>query len=391
MSGTDYGERHTQVGIVRVLQVVPSFYPAHGYGGAVQSVYRLSCHLARHGHEVKVLTTDANGRHRTLETITDREVQLAETLHVRYCRRMLAESVSPRLLRLLPAYIDWAEIVHLTAVYSFPTIPTLLLCKVKDRPLVWSPRGSFQRWSGSTRSFVKMGWEWVCRLARPRKLALHATSEEEALASAERSGVTRTEVISNGVDVPDPAPSLTDSGVLRLLYLGRLDAKKGIENLLMACKIFQDQNRVRWSLTIAGSGDQRYVRRLCGRIDELALLGAATVVGHVDGDAKRTLFENADIVVLPSYTENFGLVVGEALAHGVPVIASRGTPWRRIEEVGCGLWVDNDPESIAQAITRMAKMPLRVMGQRGREWMANEFSWDRQAVEMLALYQRLIA
>lgn len=110
---------------------------------------------------------------------------------------------------------------------------------------------------------MKMGWELVCRLARPRKLVLHATSEEEALTSAERSGVTTTAVISNGVDVPEPALSLTDSGVLRLLYLGRLEAKKGIENLLMACKRLQDQSRVRWSLTVAGSGDQRYVKRLC--------------------------------------------------------------------------------------------------------------------------------
>jgi len=113
------------------------------------------------------------------------------------------------------------------------------------------------------------------------------------------------------------------------------------------------------------------------------------MVGHVAGEGKRRLFENTDIAVLPSYTENFGVVVGEALAHGVPVIAGRGTPWSRVEEIGCGLWVDNDAESLSRAIVRMADMPRRTMGRRGQGWMAREFSWDRRAQEMMAVYEEL--
>ena len=85
------------------------------------------------------------------------------------------------------------------------------------------------------------------------------------------------------------------------------------------------------------------------------------------------------------------MVVAEALAHSVPVIASKGTPWQRVEKMGCGLWVGNDPNSLARAIRQMSAMPLREMGQRGRQWMQDEFSWDRVARDMAELYRNLIA
>ena len=87
---------------MRILQVIPSFYPAHVYGGPIQSVYRLSCQLARRGHEVRVLTTDADGPHAALHVVTDREVEVAGALRVRYCKRLAAQSVAPRLPALLP-------------------------------------------------------------------------------------------------------------------------------------------------------------------------------------------------------------------------------------------------------------------------------------------------
>jgi glycosyltransferase involved in cell wall biosynthesis len=84
------------------------------------------------------------------------------------------------------------------------------------------------------------------------------------------------------------------------------------------------------------------------------------------------------------------MVVVEALARGVPVIASKGTPWRRLEEVGCGPWVSCDAESLAVAIEGIRKMPLSDMGERGREWMVREFSWPSIARQMLGVYRDLV-
>ena len=95
--------------------------------------------------------------------------------------------------------------------------------------------------------------------------------------------------------------------------------------------------------------------------------------------------------MVPSFTENFAIVVAEALAHAVPVIAGRGTPWQGVEQHDCGLWIDNSPESIAAAITRLRSAPRRDMGMRGREWMQRDFSWDTIGARMLAVYAGLLA
>jgi len=216
---------------------------------------------------------------------------------------------------------------------------------------------------------------------------LHVTSEEEARESRSRLPGIETVVIPNGVEVPEKTAHAEGNGTLRLLYLGRLHPKKGIENLLAACKLLNGSS---YRLTIAGAGDARYETGLRQKIQELVLTDRVKMVGEVVGEAKSNLFENADVVVVPSHTENFGMVVAEALAHAVPVIASKGTPWKRIEEVGCGLWVANDPGSLAHAIERIGDMPLGEMGRRGRSWMAEEFSWKRRAREMRKYYSSLL-
>jgi glycosyltransferase involved in cell wall biosynthesis len=109
------------------------------------------------------------------------------------------------------------------------------------------------------------------------------------------------------------------------------------------------------------------------------------MVGDVHG-AKREFFESIDLLVMPSHGESSATAVTEALACAIPVIASRGTPWSRLVEHGCGLWIDNAPESLADAIAQMRSMPLEEMGQRGRDWMAAEFSWEAAAREVCNTY-----
>jgi glycosyltransferase involved in cell wall biosynthesis len=141
-----------------------------------------------------------------------------------------------------------------------------------------------------------------------------------------------------------------------------------------------------WHLAIAGWGAPSYVAHLKHQINHLGLDHQAEMMGEVLGDAKKQLFENSDVALVPSHTENFAIVVAEALAHAVPVIASKGTPWSGLELKRCGLWVDNDPATLADAILKISTMPLQEMGQRGRAWMQAEFSWASVSKDMLALY-----
>jgi len=219
-------------------------------------------------------------------------------------------------------------------------------------------------------------------------MVLHVTSEEEATQSAEKMPGTRTCVITNGIHVADrrnPGSFLPD-GVLRLVYIGRIHPIKGLENLVSACRLLQ---KMKWTLCIVGTGAPEYMQDLQSRIDLARLQSKIRMLGPVYGQEKDALFENSDLLVLPSHSENFGMVVAEALAQGVPVIASHGTPWSGLEDHDCGIWTANDPASLAAAIERAACMPLWQMGEAGRDWMLKEFSWQGVAGKMSQLYSEV--
>jgi glycosyltransferase involved in cell wall biosynthesis len=202
--------------------------------------------------------------------------------------------------------------------------------------------------------------------------------------------IPRSEIacIRNGIDLPTlPAERVwKPAGRLRLLYIGRLDPKKGIENLLVA---LAQPLGVEIELAIYGRGATDYEESLYRLVEELDLGELVHFCGLVDGAEKTRAFFETDFCVLPSFTENFGMVVAEALAHGVPVIASRSTPWAALEAHGCGLWVDNSPESLRAAILQMSKSDLHEMGTKGRIWMEKEFSWSEIGLCMEAVYRRL--
>ena len=374
---------------ISILHIIPSFAPAWTYGGAIQSAYQLCQKLAQNECQVQVLTTNSNGLGRELIVESNRDLQLTKGLTVRYCRRLFRHSISVDFLKVLPAYLRHAQVVHLTGVYSFPTLPSLYLCKRWDIPVVWSPRGAFQQWTGSRRVWLKSVWDVFCKVVLPENLILHVTSEAEACESGQKLPHVHTIVIPNGVEIPDPINHINQDGIFRLLYLGRLDSKKGIENLLIACEKIKIVYNHSFKLTIAGEGSESYTHSLKILVKEHDLQRQVHFVGHIDNDQKKSLFAQADVTVVPSYTENFGIVVAESLAHAVPVIASKGTPWQRVEEVGCGFWVDNDPDTLAKALDDVSNMDLVEMGNRGRLWMEREFSLSCVANRMSEVYGQL--
>lgn len=372
---------------LRVLHVSPYYAPAWGYGGIVESVSQLARHLALAGAEVRVLTTDANGSRRLSEREMINESPIEETC---YCARRLAKSFAPSMLTRLPAMVRWADIVHLHAVYSFPTLPTLACARILNRPLAWTPRGALQRWQGSRRVALKTVWDRVAAAVSPSRMTLHLTSEQEARECAGYFPNAARIVVGNGVQIPERVARSQAADKLRVGFIGRLDPKKGIENLLEACAIIAERKTISLSLAIAGSGAPAYEQKLSRRVADLAQSCDVTMSAEVRGDAKEAWFAARDLVVVPSFTENFGNVVAEALVREVPVIASRGTPWQGLDEHGCGLWVANDPESLAAAIERIASMPLAEMGARGRAWMLEQYSWERCAHDMIVCYEEIL-
>lgn len=380
---------------MNLLHVTPSYYPATYWGGPIYSVLMMNNYLAKNPHiKVKVLTTDTAGPKSSdclnidkidYETYPDQEVI--------FTHKIFGRSTSLELILKLPALIRWANVVHLTATYSFPTLPTLLFCRIFSTPVVWSPRGALlydRNFQLSKRKTLKKIWLTICNaFLEYDQTVLHVTSEAEREVSLNQIPKANAVIIANGVEVLEhfPEKSFLPNDIMNILFLGRIAPIKGIENLLGAMKILEDP---KLQLSIYGSGDTNYMQSLKDKATNMGLLGKCVqFFGHVNGVEKREVFLNADICVIPSYSENFGNVVAEALGHGVPVITSYGMPWKRVVEKNCGLWVDNSPESLALAIKTIRQLDLAEMGRNGWLWMKDEYGWESVAEKMLSTYMSI--
>ncbi len=128
-------------------------------------------------------------------------------------------------------------------------------------------------------------------------------------------------------------------------------------------------------------------------VQELGLEDSVVITGEAQGEMKDALLANADVFVLPSYSENFGIVVAEAMAWGRPVITTTGTPWQEVPEVGAGWWVKPEEEPLAEALAEaLGKRPeeLEVMGAKGRALVAESYGWSVPAQRILAAYEDLL-
>lgn len=376
---------------MKILHVVPSFYPATSFGGPIWSTYGLCNALARLDDiSLQVLTTNTAGdKHHERLDAAQRRPDFFTGYTVHFAHKLAKTSVSAELVGRLPRLIAWADVVHLTAVYSFPTIPTLAACRLAGKPVVWSPRGALLRWEHTRKRGLKEAWERTCAtILRGHPHLLHVTSPEEGKAARTQLPDSPVVEVPNGVNIPNSlAPRLWQpDGRMRILYLGRLDPIKGIENLIDAIALAETP---RLELTLCGTGDAAYTASLVRRIEEKGLSTQIKVAGFVEGPAKTLAFEQADLCVLPSFSENFGMTVVEALSHSVPVIASKGTPWQELKSRGAGDWVANDPASLARAIDVMAQKNLEAMGRNGRSWMYENFDWNAVGRRMADVYRQL--
>lgn len=376
---------------IKVLHVTPSFYPAVAYGGPIFSTKAITDGVAASPHfQISVLTTDtADPNSRERLALTENPANFPPGYFVHYCRRIAGSSISIQMARHLFHSVRRADVVHLTGPYNFPVIPTLLLCRLAGKPLVWSPRGGFQataQWSGSPRRRVKVAFERLCRLVRPHRTVLHVTAGLE-LHSSRNLGRVEAALIPNAVTIPSKPleREWQPDGRLRLAFLSRIHPKKGLDILIEALA----ELPAHVTLDVYGAGDEEYLAKLNSRISSLSLASRVAFHGPVNGAAKSVALTSCDLFVLPTYSENFGIVVAEALAHGTPVVVTKGAPWEGIEVEECGRWVDICSEALVEAISNLDGANLSEMGSRGRNWMQRDFSVVKMVSRFESLYRRL--
>lgn len=352
------------------------------FGGLATACAQLANHLVAAGTAVTAVTVDGNR--------AGRRAALDARVHAVRCapswpgRLGYARGLGPTLESMTP------DVVHVHGLWRLYLSQAARFAHRRGVPVIVSTHGMLHAPARRQRAALKQmeGWlfqDGVLRHAR----CLHATADDEADEIRKLGFNTPIAVIPWGVELPDSssAPHATSAQPV-VLFLGRIHPTKGLDTLLRAwarvCGRFPSAR-----LTLAGYGDDEYRERLISLAASLSIAGSVTFEGPVESAGRERLFAAASLLVLPSPSENFGLVVPEALVRGIPVITTHGTPWSRVVAERCGWWVPPAEDALAGALTEAldsAPVALRGMGERGRRFARASFVWDRVAAAMVALY-----
>lgn len=358
--------------------------------------------VATLGHEVSIYTTDRDMNADERRRLVSGSVDGVE-LHVfpQHAPTVVAASIP--LARALADAVPRADVVHLHSLYLFHTWFTARLCRRLGVPYLLRPHGTLDPFLWRRHRARKAVLEALFQNRVLREAAaIHYTAEEEMRLAAPYAQGAPGVVVPNGLDLDQYAvlpPRCTfrrqhpEIGNRRIvLFLSRLNFKKGLDVLIpgfaRAAHRHDDLH-----LVIAGPDDGQLAAAE-GQVASEGVGGRVTFVGMLDHAAKLACFRDAAMFVLPSYSENFGIAIVEAMACGVPVaISDRVNIWREIEAAGAGLVAPPAAGDVAAQIERLAADPAAAaaMGERGRALVAEKFAWSKIARDLEAVYRSLAA
>ena len=283
------------------------------------------------------------------------------------------------------------QIYHINGIWSPLSHWCARAAKRHAIPLVIQPRGMLEPWALGWRATKKrLALALYQRRDFESAALLVATAEQEA-ENLRRFGLRQPiAVIPNGVDlVGGKWPSATKAGAPRAvrhaLFLSRIHPKKGLENLLKAWAKVRPEG---WKLQLAGPDEGGHLGDVLALAERRGISDQIQYLGEFDDRTKWAVYRSADLFVLPTFSENFGVVVAEALSQGLPVITTTGTPWEDLRTYGCGWWVAPSEAGLRDALTEAFALPaghLVQMGARGRQYV-QRYDWSVIAGQMLDAY-----
>lgn len=329
-------------------------------------------------HTVASLAPEAGGPSRTVPALCENLKRLPQPVEVTLVVGRGAGLLAPPQdgngdgSVILHDHGQWLPINHASA----------RLARRRGVPRVVSPRGMLSPWARRHRWWKKaIAWQLYAKRDLAQAAVLHATSRLEADEFRQLGVRQPIAVIPNGVDPPPTLPADAPAPARPyVLFLSRIHPKKGVAELLDAWRALVLPD---WDLVLAGPDEERM---LAGK----DLPASVRYVGSVDGAAKQRLLAQASVFVLPSYSENFGVVVAESLMAGVPVITTHGTPWELLASERCGWWIPMEPAALRTTLREAIATPaeeLAAMGARGRALVERQFSWPQIAAQMAEVYR----
>lgn len=370
---------------MRIEQVVP--YIGVESSGPAWSVPALCSSLSKNGSRVCL---------HTLGPLPDRAFDFSVCEYPWQTLPFKPLGVSGAMKRGLRDAAHSADIMHNHSLWMMPNIYPGEAVRNTKCKLVTTPRGTMSEYAWSRSRWKKQIMWWLGQHAAIDQTSLfHATCEDE-LSDIRRLGWHQpVAVIPNGVMLPvlkKKEPMVAHAGGQRiLLFLSRIHPKKQVDSLLKVWEVLGQENPD-WDLWICGPMDSKYPREMMALSHKLNL-DRVYFKGELVGSSKFDAYRMADLFVLPTHSENFGIVVAEALAHGTPAVVTKGAPWSGLNTKQCGWWIDNDEKVLYSTLANAMSLSLSEldqMGQKGRQWMERDFCWDVLAGRMRCAYEWLL-
>jgi glycosyltransferase involved in cell wall biosynthesis len=387
---------------MKILHVIASVDPAGG--GTSWVVLELATAQARAGGQVSIVSEEMPGRAEAIDGLID---ELSDRKLVTVHRFSKLSGLSGRLAGAAGAYlrdhIGEYDIAHLHGMWSPICLRASRAARRAGVPYVHAPHGMLEPWAMQQRTMKKkLAMALGFRRILDHAAAVHTTAPQEAV-NLRRLGVTSPlAMLVNGVTLPSydhaaarqfvDATWPTSAGCPRMVFMSRIHPKKGLPNLVEAFKRLEDRY-ADWHLLIAGpdeAGHQAEVEQL---IEQKGMRDRITFTGPVSGQQKFDLLAGCDFFVLPTFSENFGIVVAEALAVGRPAMTTVGAPWGELRDCGCGWWIEIGVDPLAEALDQamgLSDAERLDMGARGRTLIEHRYTWPAVARQSLDLYAWIV-
>ena len=285
------------------------------------------------------------------------------------------------------------DVFHTNCCWMPQSARTAMWAKHAGYKVVYTPHGMLEPWIMKRHYWTRKVPAMLLFQKRGIQIAdmVHATAESEKNNLLVLGWNKNIAVIPNCVRINEIALKRSWERKRNILFLSRVHVKKGIIFLIEAASQLREELKG-YTITIAGPGEDSYVNELKQMASRLGVADMFRFIGPVFGEGKWKLYQEADLFVLPTHSENFGIVVAEALASGTPVITTTGTPWQELNTHYCGWWIPVGTEPLREALKKFLKTgdeELKAMGIRGRNLIRQEYSSDNVAEQFIKLYEEL--
>lgn len=376
---------------MNILQINASYQPAYIYGGPTMSVSALSEQLAKNGCNIEVFTTTANGKSEL--SVTKNTAQQVNGVRVWYFQRLSKDNshFAPLLLLALWKRARSFDLIHIHTWWNLVSILSCLIAICRNIPIVLSPRGTLSHYTfNHKRKFIKNLFHVLAGRFLLRRCHIHCTSKREQLIIARLIRPLSIFNIYNLVRFGNQMPIPVQQGhQFKLLYLSRIEPKKGIELLLDALS----GSHIPWQLSIAGDGNRAYIKQLKTLSQQYGIEDRIQWLGFKDQDKFELMIQH-EVLILPSYDENFGNVIIESLSVGTAVLVSNKVGLANyVQKNNLGWVCKTNSRSIKDNLNNVYQHPeiLRSIRKFAPEIIANDFNTDILIRQYINMYHQIVA